>query len=82
MDGDKTPGLCGFIIAFKDFGRYHFIIPWGFYEKQKILNEILVANECVVLIRACGMVELEKSYDFVKQEFLDYALSQKGFGNR
>lgn len=59
----------------------------AFVKDQQILDEILIANECVSNMKIKGRngfvckVDLEKPYDYVNWDYLDYVLSLKGFGD-
>lgn len=60
----------------------------AFIKDRQILDEILIANECMEEMKKKGRkgivckVDLEKAYEHVNWEFLDYVLSLKGFGQR
>lgn len=51
---------------------------------MQILDEVLIANECVGEMKAKGRkgivykMDLEKAYDYFNWDFLDYVLCQKG----
>lgn len=55
----------------------------AFVKNRQILDEILIANECVEEMRTKGRkgivckVDLEKDYDHVNWNFLDYVLDKK-----
>lgn len=60
----------------------------AFVRDRQILDEILIANECVEEMKAKGRkdivckVDLEKAYDHVNCDFLDYVMELKGFKQR
>lgn len=59
----------------------------AFVKDRQILDEILIANECVEEMKSKGVkaiickVDLEKAYDLVNWDFLEYVLSMKGSGD-
>lgn len=58
----------------------------AFVKDRQILDEILIANECVEELKVKkgkGIMckeNLEKAYDQVDWNFLDYVMNKKGFG--
>lgn len=60
----------------------------AFVKKRQILDEIVIANECIEEMKVkdkkgivCNVV-LEKTYDHINWDFLDYVMGQKCFGIR
>lgn len=55
---------------------------------RQILNRILIANECVDEVIKKGdtvilcKLDLEKAYDHINRNFLDYILGRLGFGQK
>lgn len=72
----------------KVMGGITSISQGAFVKDKQILDEILIANECVEEMKIKGrkcvvcMVDLEKAYDNVNWDFLDYVMRLKGFGQR
>ena len=60
----------------------------AFINGRQMLDGVLVANECIHcrnLHKRLGLIcklDLEKAYNWVDWDFLDYLIGRMGFGNR
>lgn len=69
-------------------GGIAYIAQGAFVKDRQILDEILIANECVEEMKVRGRkgimckVDLEKAYDNINWDFLDYIITLKGFGDK